>query len=900
MKNLPTFCVTAFISVFTLCAAIHAADVFQNFNGGGGQTSYSTSRLPGGCGEMDGFFRLLNIDGGQSPILYFENYGYADNFISVSFDLRNSPASGFADGVCFSLVNTAAYSDFPGLYLGEGASPDDSLSWTFRVYNANEAMLRWNNNAVTIGPVNNDIIKNSQFFTANLSLNFGSSEGVDGAWVYATMMNKATGEIVAMANQFVPGLEPFTSNVAFGGRTGGESMNADLDNIRVLYNSEDYIRWIPDTNDRLTDNAPWEGGAAPVRNSGQTGQIYAGTNVIHNADGINGWNLLVTGGNTTITDGSGDGGLRMSDNGTLTMEGGKFTSVGKTVVQHGASVTINAGQFYTNGMNVLGDNGPATVTVNGGLYEVGNFDTFIAYQPWSGSSSVIVNDGVAKFGGRLVIGQGATGTLDIRGGAVFTRNVDMGAREGGGPATGILNISGGQMTVDGTFLANTGADSTANINLTGGSMRVNGDFRTNVAANRVVEIDGESVTLPANTVTNMSLSGGANLTITGGFTPMVNPDHSNRFKLEMNNATLTINGHFWGGDPGPNSTPFAGEGYMAEFYFGPGSTVVAGGEAWIGMNAKTYIRIEDGASITSRDNNSGIGWAGGDKTAGAGSVLDMWGGEFNAVNFNVGEGVAVTMNQSGGTVNAGNEFRVRNGSKMNLSDGKVNVTNELLLNNGSTELNMTGGEINAGSLRINNWAAMNLSGGTLNVRGDLYTTDNGAFHFDGGTLNARNITFDLVQNDGILSPGGNGVIGITEIGSAESPKNYILNDGTIRLDLNLLNDTSDLLTVYGDVFFGPNVFLDLVYDMNLLANTGEHSFKIMELFSPNTEFTNDEIASLLSAQNAYFWIVSQDGSGGVWLTLDTDAVPEPGTWAMLMLGGVALGFAARRKYQKKA
>ena len=119
MKNLPSLCVTAFISVFALCAGLSAADVIQNFNGGSGQTPYVTARngnlnpLADGCGEMDGYFRLLNRTGSLQQSLIFNNTGYATNFISASFDLRMIDG---ADGVNFSLVNTDTYTNFANLF----------------------------------------------------------------------------------------------------------------------------------------------------------------------------------------------------------------------------------------------------------------------------------------------------------------------------------------------------------------------------------------------------------------------------------------------------------------------------------------------------------------------------------------------------------------------------------------------------------------------------------------------------------------------------------------------------------------------------------------------------------------------------------------------------------------
>ncbi len=80
-------------------------------------------------------------------------------------------------------------------------------------------------------------------------------------------------------------------------------------------------------------------------------------------------------------------------------------------------------------------------------------------------------------------------------------------------------------------------------------------------------------------------------------------------------------------------------------------------------------------------------------------------------------------------------------------------------------------------------ATLNLSGGMLRTSVLTMGAGNGTFNFTGGTLSADLVTFDLVNNGGIIAPG-------QSIGHTEVQGDLTLADGILQIEVNgLLSDT---------------------------------------------------------------------------------------------------------------
>ena len=540
-------------------------------------------------------------------------------------------------------------------------------------------------------------------------------------------------------------------------------------------------------------------------------------------------------------------------------------------------LVMEGGEFNAIHFNV-GNDVSATMNQSGGLVKASS-----GFNIRHGSTVNLFGSGKIDVADILRIDGGSQ--LKLSGGEVKAGHVLV-------DSSGSLKMSNGEVKTGSVRVDNGGS-----LDISGGTVRVNDDINMNTSADSVVtvKLSGDADVTARNFY---ALRGNEN----GG---SENPfNGKGKFVFEIGgDAKLSLDGDFWCGYPHNESTHPAldGEEFAAYLTFSGNSMVVAEGEAWVGMNAKSKIIITDGASITGKTGHSGIGWS--DRPSSAGSLMIMDGGEFNANVFCVGNGAR--LEQSGGTITSG-EFHVQpGGSSVYLSDSAaVNVASAFCVNSRGL-LDMSGGWVDAGWMRIDADATMNLSGGTLNVWGSLQK--DGDFNFTGGTLNAQSLNFHLVQNNnGILSPGGDGAIGSTMIENA-----YTLNGGTMRFDLDLegyLDDLinpapyRDLLTVTGTATFAPGTFVDILFDSSLLTpDLAGMEFQIMDLANE----LNVNLTAMLTGDGARYWNIYQNPDNyGVFITYngfaenDDPAVPEPGTWALLMLGGVVLGFAARRKYQR--
>ena len=144
----------------------------------------------------------------------------------------------------------------------------------------------------------------------------------------------------------------------------------------------------------------------------------------------------------------------------------------------------------------------------------------------------------------------------------------------------------------------------------------------------------------------------------------------------------------------------------------------------------------------------------------------------------------------------------------------------------------------------------------------------GAYSQTGGT-----ITFDI-------DPDGKG--GFLESSLVFDPGNSVSIDGT-KIVFDFLNGANPS-TLFKSGAFNLDAFF-AESDGSLFSN----DFNLRSLFAGDTFATNLR----------GFGIAGLGANGGVDL-LETSGVPEPSTWAMMLLGFAGLGFVGYRKAQKKA
>ncbi|MDO4629267.1 MAG: LamG-like jellyroll fold domain-containing protein [Planctomycetia bacterium] len=331
------------------------------------------------------------------------------------------------------------------------------------------------------------------------------------------------------------------------------------------------------------------------------------------------------------------------------------------------------------------------------------------------------------------------------------------------------------------------------------------------------------------------------------------------------------------------------------------------------------FRIGNGATVGNYVQNSGemttswftfgeAGW-----TSDSVATATINGGTVGTTGFSsimVGRGGKGVLNINGGIVHAngtydssteGGAISVGSHNKgiVNMAGGTLNIGGMgLHLVGHEAEFNHTGGYVNATNitnngpaLRIKSGTNYNLSGGTLNVKDITGDVENG-FNMTGGMLSVTTFDGKLIQKGGVFSPGYNFDGTGTVIGSSTITGDYTLEDGTIQLEIvekdgKLLADS---IQINGKMTFIDLEQIELVYDPEILEIANGTSFDILTadggIELPETMLPS-ELSELISDAQSDMWLPILTGNT-LSLSFNSGAVPEPSTWVLLVLGGIAI------------
>ena len=552
---------------------------------------------------------------------------------------------------------------------------------------------------------------------------------------------------------------------------------------------------------------------------------------------------------------------------------------GELIVQPGGSLLIGGG---TAGDSSVGFVGPGSLTQHGGSIEA-----------WIWN---IGNSGVSANGVQTMHG----GTFDVNDILVFGRNAN---------ADGTFTQDGGQVTVGRNMVVGDKVGSVSEYNLSGGAantLDVTQSLLVASAGKGTFNQSGGVVT--PGTLVLAAGSGEGTYNLSGG---SLNPGAQYTDVGVSGKGTFNHSGGTFNFD---RLRVAVNSGASGSSYNTSGSAVASGNNFWLGWNDDAEL-VMNGGTIEVAGGSAGSFKAG--VLAGGEATMTINDGLLHANGLAViGQLDDVTVNQYGGTFKVDAQMQMATSSgvtaEYNQYGGHVQVTPYLTVAyaNGSTaDYNMHGGTLlvttnlaigrsggagtvfqDGGTVTVNDsiWSSTNgatytLDGGILNVL-NTFRPYNGIsvfnFNFTGGVFNANTVQYDVVNQGGTLSPGGNGVIGSTTFNSGYG---YTQNaGGTLRIDVAGLGsfDTLNMGTEQ----------LNLAGDLEVVLLGGYSPAQLDEFQVLNLDNFGGQLTGTFDFVT-HGWKDSRLYTEGVLVYL----IPEPTTITLLGLGGLACLLACTRR-----
>ena len=227
----------------------------QDFDGGGAAyvlTAHGAATAPIvlSGGPTGRYLQLLkDYTGSLTNTIGFERTFGAANRIAIEFDYRMSAEAGYtggerADGFGVALLDTSVYgASGPGPSGGgvvwERPSFPSAFSVGFDIYDGtkteNTVSLNWGGAQVGAVRVSQFDLNGGRFNRVRVEI----ASSLSGSRVTVAITPDSLGSPGTTVYPFrdfeIPLMRPFDHRLAFGGRTGGEFVGLDLDNIRVDY-----------------------------------------------------------------------------------------------------------------------------------------------------------------------------------------------------------------------------------------------------------------------------------------------------------------------------------------------------------------------------------------------------------------------------------------------------------------------------------------------------------------------------------------------------------------------------------------------------------------------------------------------------------------------------------------
>lgn len=614
--------------------------------------------------------------------------------------------------------------------------------------------------------------------------------------------------------------------------------------------------------------------------------------------------LTLTG--TSVLSTSGAGNLRI---GQVNSYSGNAVIQSGGIFEYGVAGAVGAGATFTlNDQGELALQGnpavtlPNSITVNGSTnsvlsFENGNLGTYIGNVAVNGTATIGLRDwynygnvrsgtmsGVISGPGSLVVMSGTSsgGTLTLTGSNTYTGTTTINSST--------LQVGNG--TTDGSIASTSGI-------LNNGALVLN-----LLGAQTYAGAISGTGTLTKNSAGTLTLSGSnsyTGLTTLGGGTIIAanTAAFGNTSRVLLSNSTTLLVRT----DGGDNTIPIG---------MGTGSTInLVSGRATVGAGINHPLSVLAG---------NGLGGGTINFTAGSNVTSGTAGFTFDTLGLGAGTTQTTTLNPTSVNVSIGNVTKFNNNVTQTLGLDGTSTGNVITgtISNGSATIAISksntsiwtvsgtsnsysgGTTITGGKLRVTNTAGSATGTGTVLVSGSLGTATLAGTGFISGTT--------TVVGGGHIAPGvntagANGNFGAAGTISLGNSGGLTLTNANLDFDLSSSaaiagNGTNDLISLSLTPGTGTGGAL-------LLSNTANFTFnELNSSLAMGTAYTLISGANSVSGFNPAQWTTSfvngttyiptyQTTADGLQVTFA--AVPEPGTWAMMLSGFGMLVVLRRRR-----
>ena len=546
-------------------------------------------------------------------------------------------------------------------------------------------------------------------------------------------------------------------------------------------------------------------------------------------------------------------GYKVGSEGELNIYGGTFTTKAQTKIGDKGAGTINlfGGEFIEDGdwINMAYEAGSkGTLNVNGGTLTYTSQDFRVGR---AGEAKVTLESGTINLGSKTLIvacKSGSLGEFTMTGGSLTAGAITLGEEAS---ANGTATLSSGVVSFSGDITV--GNSGIGTLTISGSGTQISSDHYIIVAnaagSTGVLNVEGGSLT--GSDQLRVGVGGDGTMNINGGDVTAyglanIGYDFGSTGKVSISNGSLTI--------------AYADKSFR------------------IGRAGSGTVEVLEGGRLIANNNETQLGFTYDSSAGVAGNgALKINGGSAELKALQIGY---VTKSTGYFEINSG-KLDVANGIKVG-ADGVGSAT-------------ISGGEVNASSMVVkDNGSSLTITGGAVTVP-EIATAD--SLTWTGGSLDTQTVTGNLVQNGGVLYPGISTIVAAEVLGSYTQS-----SDGEIVIDVDQSSNVWDTITVSGgDLDLNGTLFVNFAQDVEP-ADT----YQIFIVPNGNLDVADLSLEFPDWYSYARMWSLNADGK----LVFGADpgpgpgpgptpgpgsGVPEPSTWALMILGAAGLLFVRKRK-----